>query len=174
MHGDTLLVWRPGDPSPGDIIVFEPPDAPGRRSVSRVLAVGPAEVGIDNLGLPVRVGSTEVKRAIADEAYEYSDLRADGALPRTRRLAHETAGDRSYRVILPLRRRRGGGGARTVEVPAGTLFVVNDNRSEPAPDSRTFGPLPLARVTGVAERIFSAGTGVRPEQSARGGCSKIR
>jgi signal peptidase I len=125
--GDHILVdkmtprWQPYER--GDLVVFDAPvphDRDGVPYVKRVVAVAGETVELVNGRVYVTAADGSVARL--DEAYL-----ADGV------------------VTLP----QGGSAAFRWTVPAGSVFVLGDNRAESI-DSRTFGPVAIDRIEGRA------------------------
>lgn len=116
---------------PGDIVVFESPDAPGKRYVKRVIAAGPkatdrntvdAEAGGGDAkgGVPVRFdhGKVYVNNHILEEAY----------LTERARNSHDT---------------------QDLVLGAGELYVLGDNRGV-SKDSRSFNAIHDEKIIGKA------------------------
>ncbi len=131
-----LATW--GDPRRGDVAVFYSP-ADGVRLVKRVI------------GLP---GDTVEARGdrllINGEPVAYALLPADAGSEAV--LAEEALTGRNHPVqVLPGRR-----ALRTfgpVRVPAGSYFMMGDNRDD-SHDSRFFGSVPRASVIGRASTVI--------------------
>lgn len=87
-HGDRLLVnkivYRLGDPKPGDIVVVEDPGNPRRQLIKRVIAVGGETVEVRNHVVfidgkpleetftnPLSVHFTDVRPVLVPEGYVY-------------------------------------------------------------------------------------------------------
>ncbi|HEX5633593.1 MAG TPA: signal peptidase I [Gemmatimonadales bacterium] len=127
----TWLV-RGAGPAVGDVVVLDAPDE-DKVLLKRVVAVGgdTLEVRAGELILNGRVQPLE---------------RRDGELV-------ELLAGRAH----PVRVDRGGGpddGPR--RIPRGHVFLLGDNRGD-SRDSRFFGPVPVERILGKAERIHWRG-----------------
>lgn len=125
--GDHILVdkvtpgWQPYER--GDVVVFEAPvpyNDDGVPYVKRVIAVAGETVELLNGRVYVTA--------------------SDGSVAR---LAEAYLGEGT--VTLP----QGGRSVFSWRVPAGSVFVLGDNRAESI-DSRTFGPIPIDRIEGRA------------------------
>ncbi len=163
LNGDDLLLWRAGTPAVGDVIVYAKEAGGSTQAIGRVLAVGPTTVEIATGGMPVRIGDAEV--AHAPSAPGTGAATSDDGVLGGRAYALETLpGGRAFRVIVPEMGGKGPARApRTEEVPAGSYYVLNDNRGAPEADSRTLGPIPADRVIGIARWFVSGGPYGTPE-----------
>lgn len=141
--GDLFVVdKRPFTPQRGDVVVYESgTDAIGRplRLVKRVVAIGGDRVELR--GAELRINDTAVTQGPTETC--------NGRV--------ERAGDRTYRVCYD---GDVAGSFPLALVPAGTVFVLGDNRDD-SHDSRHIGAIPLQRVIGRAKFIYLGGPGVR-------------
>lgn len=131
MPGDVFLCRQVGPTAPlrrGDVIAFTLADAPQTVLVKRVIALGGETVFLRD-GVPV-VSGTPFSHADARE------IAPDG---------------RSWR-IRPPEGRKGRDNTPRLVVPPDAVFVLGDNRDNSL-DSREFGFVPRARVTGVVQTI---------------------
>lgn len=130
--GEVVLVERTAltDLARGDVIVFNPP-IPGYSGEPYVKRV----IGLPGDTVTIQDGSVYVNGAKLAEPYL-------------------TAGE----ITLPDARATSADAAEsfTVMVPAGTVFVLGDNRTL-SYDSRAYGPVPLASVVGRAWLALDAG-----------------
>jgi signal peptidase I len=145
----TLHLAQWADPQRGDVVVFFSP-ADGIRLVKRVV------------GLPGDVVSMNRERLIINGSpVDYDPLPPEGlaelvgASPGQETLfAEEHLGSRPHRImILPQRR-----ALRTfgpVQVPAGSYFVMGDNRDN-SNDSRYIGCVTRERIVGRATAIIAS------------------
>ncbi len=145
-YGDRLLVnkgplWtRRGDGAVprGAVIVFRAPDGSARNYIKRIVGLPGETVEIGPRDGSVRIDGTPLPR----EAIEGQSG-----------MQRERAGTRSYTITEASR----GEGAGRYEVPTGHVFVLGDNR-DASRDSRSFGPVAIGSILGVAEyRIWSTG-----------------
>ncbi len=129
------LAYYLGDPQRGDVVVFHPPNAPGKYYVKRIIGVGGDEITL-------RGGQVYIKRAgeTAEERLEeaYLDVENQGKTFR-----HATGGDASPARFL---------------VPAEHYFLLGDNRQN-STDSRGFNdgsgqPSPYVEDVAVAGRVW--------------------
>ncbi|MCR4420733.1 MAG: signal peptidase I [Clostridia bacterium] len=109
------LVYRLGDPEPGDVIVFRYPPDPHIVYIKRVVAVGGQSVELRN-----------------------GQLFVDGQKVQEEYLPQNPGG---------------GGDFGPVKVPAGTYFVMGDNRNN-SQDSRVWGPVPRQNLLGKAQLLY--------------------
>ena len=143
---EHLATW--GDPQRGDVVVFFSP-ADGLRLVKRVVGLPGDTVAMDR----ERVWINGAPVAYAPPP---ANLRAlVGAGPaQTALFAEEQLGDRPHPImVLPQR-----GALRTfgpVRVPAGSYFVMGDNRDD-SNDSRFIGFVSRDRIVGRATTILAS------------------
>lgn len=124
--GDRVLVdrvsWRFSDPERGDVVVFQPPFA-GPVLIKRVIAL-PGEV------IAVHDGEVTIDGEPLQEDY----VRSVGGQQEP---SEPFSNGLAWSLQQPYR------------VPAGSYFVMGDNRTDSG-DSREFGPIARARFVGRA------------------------
>lgn len=151
--GDIVAVRKHAAVARGDVVVFELPCDPTREYVKRVVALAGQTVEVR-----CRVLFVDGKPQAGDGGPDFPDVLASdppgcsdsGTIPRGR-LEPSAPAPPPVDPCLPQRR---------YVVPAGTLFVVGDNRAG-SHDSRAFGGVPASairgRVTGVIWPLASFG-----------------
>ena len=136
-----ITLWR--SPQVGDVVVVRSPQD-DVLIVKRVIAVGPATVEIDERG-HVSVNGARLRRVEGCPGIDWQAA-ADGELSSC---YLETLGDRA----VPILDAEYMGGAMAVrDVPAGSYFVLGDNRMR-SNDSRNpaVGNIPEDRIMGVVQ-----------------------
>jgi signal peptidase I len=122
--GDRVLVdrisWRFSQPERGDIVVFHPPFA-GPVLIKRI-------VGLPGDTLSANDGALYVNGRRLDEPY----VRREGGAP----VPTQPFGNGMPWAL-----------AHAYTVPAGSYFVMGDNRVDSG-DSREFGPVPRSQLVG--------------------------
>jgi signal peptidase I len=114
--------WRFGDPQRGDIVVFHPPFA-GPVLIKRIIGLPGDEVSVSGGHLSIN-GSRLVE-------------------PYLRVVRGEPVPTEAFANGMPWSLQR------PYTVPAGSYFVMGDNRTDSG-DSREFGPVPRAQLVGRA------------------------
>jgi signal peptidase I len=128
----------------GDIAVFVYPNDRTTMFVKRIIGLPGDRVAID--GTRVTVNGVALDR---EELHDLGDPSLAGLL--ADHVAFRELGDGvAYTVIW---RKDGRHDPLEVTVPNGQVFVLGDNR-DASHDSRQFGTLPLADVTGVARQVW--------------------
>ncbi|MCC6749550.1 MAG: signal peptidase I [Deltaproteobacteria bacterium] len=166
MRGDRLWVYRlDRKPVRGALVLLEHPSGP-QLLIRRVVGLPGESVAVTR-ETPV-VGGTPAQRAVVGDL-ELQDEGAGQAVHVKLRRVRETVGDTTYEVAKDPRR-------RSVDVKAVTLrgsyFVLADNRNH-GTDSRTFGPVPEAKILGIVTRRVSAGAPSAPGEAPRAGCAPL-
>jgi signal peptidase I len=143
-------VARWAEPARGDIVVCFAPDD-GTRLVKRVIGLPGDTVELRDAALFVN-GVRQTYTPLPDAA-----TRDIGVNERAAALfAREHFGDGRAHAVMAL---PGIAAARSfgpVEVPAGSYFVMGDNRDN-SKDSRMFGFVPRAEIIGEAKGVFVSG-----------------
>jgi signal peptidase I len=145
---DKRVGHRGGPPvHRGDVAVFVYPNDRTTMYVKRVVGLPGDRIQID--GMLVLVNGQTI---VGDEVHDLGSAELNRQLTDHRAFG-ETVDGKSYVVLW---RTDGAHDALTTIVPSGQVFVLGDNRDS-SRDSRQFGALPLADVSGVARQIwFSA------------------
>jgi signal peptidase I len=148
---DKRVGHRGGPPvRRGDIAVFVYPNDRTTMYVKRIVGLPGDRIQID--GMQVRINGQTI---VGDEMHDLGSPELNRQLV-DHRAFRETVDGKSYVVLW---RKDGAHDALTTVVPNGQVFVLGDNRDS-ARDSRHFGTLPLADVSGVARQVwFSADPG---------------
>jgi signal peptidase I len=153
LPGDRFLadkrVGRPGGVKlrRGAIAVFLYPNDRTTMYVKRVIGLPGDRVVVD--GTSIEVNGIELRQ---EELHSLGDPALDRLLGESNAF-REVVDGVSYAVLW---RKDGDRRQLSLTVPNGRVFVLGDNRGA-SRDSRDFGVLPLADVTGVARQIlFSA------------------
>lgn len=138
-------VGHPGGPKVrrGEIAVFVYPNDRTTMYVKRIIGLPGDRIEID--GTNVKVNGTDLRQ---EELHQLGTPARDRLLGENLAF-RETVDGQSYTVLW----RKDAVPARlSVTVPNGQVFVLGDNRSS-SQDSRQFGALPLADITGIARHI---------------------
>jgi signal peptidase I len=137
----------------GTVVIFTYPNDPRLTFIKRVVGLPGDRIEIDGSNLRVN-GKSHTLGPAHDAFAALHGLTA----------THEQGTHGTYTVLWPSDSGTATAPhpATTYVVPPGTIFVLGDQRGQ-AVDSRTFGPVPLANVKGVARQVwFSRGVeGVR-------------
>lgn len=154
LPGDRLFIEKfRRDPARGDVIVFRHPQRTGYDFIERVVGVGGDRIEVRDRTLYVNGAAVPASARVPCEYGDVDDVRG-GWITRRAACAEETLGRVRYTVAhapddpghsfdFPAE------GAAPYEVPAGTLFVMGDNR-ENSNDSRFWGAVPVDHVKGTA------------------------
>ncbi len=134
------------DPARGDIVVFDSP-ANGQSLVKRVAAIPGDTVELD--GETLVVNGRPANYDIGDRS-RLRDLLSTTAAARPAVLTEKGAGVEHDILILPARASHEVFGP--VTVPAGSYFMLGDNRDNSA-DSRYIGFVPRRNIVGRATRV---------------------
>ncbi len=151
--GGPLLTWS--SPARGEIVIFRDPRSPDIDIVKRVVGLGGDEISIVDDVLTVN-GKRQPLKAIRDRGEVLSDI--DDA-SEEKDLFEEVIGASPHWVMMNIPSKRVFGqrdwpaGGFPFKVPAGTIFVMGDNRDTSA-DSRVWGEVPLTYVRGRAVLVL--------------------
>jgi signal peptidase I len=149
--GDHIFIDRRGwTPRRGDVIVFQFPLDRSVDYIKRVIGLPGDVVEVSNGNVSVN-GQVLARERLVDGCPEGAD-----GLPAVEEnipceIWSETIEGRSYRVGTE--RSSGGREVPRTVVPAGTVYVVGDNRDNSS-DSRVWGPVPLENVKGEVRFIW--------------------
>lgn len=161
-RGDRLLVYRlDRTPRRGDLVLAEHPKG-SRLLLRRVVGLPGERVAVR--GEVPRVDGEGARREAVGEI-ELSEAVDGSAGNRQLRLVKERLGAASYLVIKDPRRRSRD--APAVEL-RGAYYLMADHRNH-GHDSRTFGPVPAAKIRGKVVARIGAGPGVVRGQPDRPG-----
>jgi signal peptidase I len=150
--GDHMFVAKAAkQPRRGDVAVFRYPNDPRLDFVKRVVAVGGDTIEVRDNQLVLN--GQPVPRVHVDEPCEYDDYVEDEGRWEKRPCDawDETLDGRTYRVFFD--HNGGEHSTRPVTVPAGSYFVLGDNRDN-SHDSRYWGFVPSENIKGVARKIW--------------------
>ncbi len=139
------ILWQTGAPERGDIAVFSSPKD-GTRLVKRIVGLPGDKIALENDQL--RVNGVMIE--YADQQDSVMSLENGQWLAVKR--ASEKLGAHNHTVqVLPQRFNRSQ--FNEITVPADTFFMMGDNRDN-SYDSRFFGPVPRALITGRVDRVL--------------------
>ena len=134
LAAEKVLLWRDAAIEMGDIVVCDNPREPGAKVIGRVLARGGMTIGTDERNNLEIAGS----RVEVDWQEEIDFFDADANQEVRMRQAVEKFGNTEHTMLVrdgqPFRLSR-------LQIPAGKVFVLGDNRTSRQHDSRTFGPV---------------------------------
>jgi signal peptidase I len=154
LKGDHLFVDKYRfTPIRGDVVVFHYPRDPSIDYIKRVVAVGGDHIVTHPDG-SLAINGVDISWSAPDPNCHFDDVQGPC------QLVTETVGGRSWKVVL--QSSQVSKENQESDVPAGSFFVMGDNRSNSL-DSRLFGPVEDKYLVGKADRIWlSAGpNGIR-------------
>jgi signal peptidase I len=164
--GDHFMVDKRRAPGRGDLIVFDLPAEPERSVVKRVIAIGGDVIEIRDDILYINDQPIERHHIEGDCHYPELDEATGEWISRKCDAWQETLDGKSYRVMFDSSTAGlSSHSSRPFRVPANSFFVLGDNRDN-SHDSRAFGPVPRANLTGRAYVIWwsSGEVGARLER----------
>lgn len=143
MEQDVVGLWKWGNPQVGDVVGYIP-DEESALSFKRLIAVGPAEIGVGADGGLLVDGVPVQNHGVSSSAFS-----APGCGQGELETVVEHWGSSEVEV-LP-----GGTSFTEVTIPAGSVYLLGDNRPASS-DSRHVGPISKDRILGVATRVLWA------------------
>lgn len=154
--GDRILVnkttYRQAVPGRGDTVLFKPPNENWRgHYVKRVVALAGDTVEIKAGSLYVN-GEKLPREEIPSSDVDSTPLEANGRVLEGR-FFRETNGNHKYTIFLAAVDNETVPDSPPVTIPPYHCFVLGDNRNC-SRDSRSFGPIPYAAITGRADYIY--------------------
>ena len=130
----------------GDVVVFSVPRDPNTAYVKRVMALAGDRIAVHE-GRPVLNGAAVAWSGITPDV-----LSGRNCVPSPIQRRTEQIDQHTYSVLL-----REGGSALSemaeITIPDAHYFLMGDNR-DASEDSRVFGPIPSASITGKAQEIW--------------------
>jgi signal peptidase I len=152
--GDHFMVDKWRAPERGDLVVFGLPGEEDKKVVKRVMAVAGDMIEIRDDVIYINDKPVERQHVEGDCHYpEYEEVTGDWQ-SRACDAWQETFNGKTYRVIFDSATARfSSHSSRPYRVPANNVFVMGDNRDN-SYDSRNFGPVARAKVTGRAYMIW--------------------
>ncbi len=161
-RGDRLLANRlRTTPERGDLVLMEHPQGK-QLLIRRVVGLPGERVAVIN-ELPHINGKAAQRRPLEQITLRDQIGGTDKEIPM--KLVQETLEGVTYQVLKDPRRRSSDFKTLTLQ---GTYFVLADNRNH-GTDSRTFGPVPAAKIRAVITHRLSAGPGSIPGKKTRPG-----
>ncbi len=144
--------YKNSDPKRGDIVVFINPQDRQQNYIKRVVAVAGETVEIKNHELYIN-GQKLQRRQLPDTALDKIKIEFDGQILKGD-LYEEINGDAKYKIFLAEPPHdKGSPDFAQITVPEHKCFVLGDNRNLSF-DSRHFGVISLATITGRADYIY--------------------
>ncbi|MEM9072725.1 MAG: signal peptidase I [Myxococcota bacterium] len=152
--GDEVFMWRGADDAEmGDIVVCNHPTNAGQMVMGRVL-------GKSNMAVRTNRGNLEVSGTRAErdiiESLTFHSLDINRGIRVT--LSQDSLGNFSHWAFWPENPLR----IRETQIPANSYYLLGDNRTSHANDSRTFGTIQAAQCVGT---LFMR---MKPAENARG------
>jgi len=147
LPGTNTKIMELGEPERGDVMVFRFPDDPNVNYIKRVIGLPGDEVTYRNKTLFVN-GEPMPQRQVGMWIGEGRNRNPSGRRPQ---LFEEDLGEVTHQVVIYPDRSDLQTGTWTV--PAGSFFVMGDNRDQSL-DSRSWGFVPEENLVGKATRIW--------------------
>lgn len=144
--GDRVLVNKhlQGQFQRGDVIVFSSPEEPRHIFLKRLVGLPGERIRMDAGGAVWIDERAVLREPLGQEDGGLVRETYDGVSYAVRE--HESEPPSPAQTLVDL------------VIPAGHVFVLGDNR-DLSRDSRTFGPIPIGSIEGVAQYVFAHGSG---------------